>query len=119
MAQDFYAAFGKDSYGTIGCDTLINQADFDGINFTAIQALVKRTNELRVKSDELKAMNGDLSIKSDELRAMNEALRSINDELRLKNEALDDRLAKMEKEWTELRQLLVSRTTGNNTTSAK
>ncbi|GAC1422599.1 MAG: hypothetical protein NVSMB67_19610 [Flavisolibacter sp.] len=47
MAQDFYAAFGKDKYGTIGNDTLINQADFLGINFIAIQALEKRTNELK------------------------------------------------------------------------
>lgn len=36
MAQDFYAAFGKDEYGTIGNDTTINQADFDGINFIGV-----------------------------------------------------------------------------------
>ncbi len=119
MAQDFYAAFGKDGFGTIGCDTLINQADFDGINFAAIQALVKRTNELRVKSDELKAMNGELSIKSDELGAMNDALRSSNDELRQKNEVLEDRLAKMEKEWAELRQMLAAKATENKMTTAK
>ncbi|NBB20440.1 hypothetical protein GVN20_13825 [Runella sp. CRIBMP] len=89
MAQDFYAAFGKDGFGTIGCDTLINQADFDGINFAAIQSLVKRTNELR----------------------------STNDELRMKNEALENRLAKMEKEWEELRQMLVSKTIENNITT--
>ena len=100
MAQDFYAAFGQDNYGTIGCDTLINQADFDGINFTAIQALVKRTNELTVKSDALTVMNGDL--------------RSTNDELRMKNEALEERLAKMEKEWAALRQMLERKTTGNH-----
>jgi hypothetical protein len=105
MAQDFYAAFGHDGYGTIGCDTLINQADFDGINFAAIQALVKRTNELRVKSDELKAMNGDL--------------RSTNEELQMKNEALEERLTKMEKEWAELRQMLASKSTGNMTVTAK
>ncbi len=43
MAQDLYAAFGKDSYGTIGNDTTINSADFAGISFIAIQALEKRT----------------------------------------------------------------------------
>ncbi len=99
MAQDFYAAFGHDGFGTIGCDTLINQADFDGINFTAIQALVKRTNELRLKSAELMTMNGDL--------------KSSNDELRLKNEALEERLAKMEQEWAALRQMLENKTTAN------
>jgi hypothetical protein len=68
MAQDFYAAFGKDNYGSIGNDTLINQADFDGINFTAIQALVKRTDDLT----------------------------RINEELKSKNEALEKRLARLE-----------------------
>lgn len=47
MAQDFYAAFGKDKYGTIGNDTTINSADFDGVNLVAIQALEKRTQNLR------------------------------------------------------------------------
>jgi hypothetical protein len=43
MAQDFYAAFGKDDLGEIGCDTLINQQDFLGVNLIAIRALEKRT----------------------------------------------------------------------------
>ena len=46
MAQDFYAAFGKDSLGYIGCDTLINQQDFLGVNLIAIQALEKRTQKI-------------------------------------------------------------------------
>ncbi|MEO7311505.1 MAG: tail fiber domain-containing protein [Chitinophagaceae bacterium] len=46
MAQDFFAAFGKDKYGTIGCDTLINQQDFLGINLIAIQALERRTQRI-------------------------------------------------------------------------
>jgi alpha-tubulin suppressor-like RCC1 family protein len=63
MAQDFYAAFGKDDYGTIGNDTTINSADFAGISFIAIQALEKRSsaqqqniNELKKENEELKAM---------------------------------------------------------------
>lgn len=55
MAQDFYAAFGKDSYGTIGNDTTINQADFDGVNLIAIQALVKRTEQLELQNRNLQA----------------------------------------------------------------
>jgi hypothetical protein len=47
MAQDFFAAFGKDQLGLIGCDTLINQQDFLGINLSAIQALEKRTAQLK------------------------------------------------------------------------
>lgn len=46
MAQDFYAAFGKDEYGTIGNDTTINSADFAGVSFIAIQALEKRTQKI-------------------------------------------------------------------------
>lgn len=101
MAQDFYAAFGHDGYGVIGCDTLINQADFDGINFAAIQALVKRTHVLSLKSAELTMMNGDL--------------KSSNEELRMKNEALEERLSKMEKEWAALRQMLENKSTENHT----
>ncbi len=54
MAQDFFAAFGKDDLGIIGCDTLINQQDFLGINLIAIQALEKRTEQLQKDNEELK-----------------------------------------------------------------
>jgi hypothetical protein len=57
MAQDFYAAFGKDKYGTIGDDTTINSADFDGVNLIAIQALEKRTVLLQSENDKLKKDN--------------------------------------------------------------
>jgi hypothetical protein len=53
MAQDFYAAFGHDGIGTIGNDTTIASADFDGINFIAIQALEKRTTDLKDKISQL------------------------------------------------------------------
>jgi len=70
MAQDFYAAFGKDDLGTIGCDTLINQQDFLGINLIAIQALEKRTSAI----EELR--NENIALKSElfELRKMIESL---------------------------------------------
>ncbi|RAK65695.1 tail fiber domain-containing protein [Hymenobacter edaphi] len=42
MAQDFYAAFGHDGVGRSGNPTSINQADFDGVNLIAIQALYRR-----------------------------------------------------------------------------
>lgn len=53
MAQDFYAAFGQDDLGYIGNDTLIETADFLGLNFTAIQALEARTTELRAQNKAL------------------------------------------------------------------
>ena len=51
MAQDFFAAFGKDELGTIGCDSLINQQDFLGVNLIAVQALEKRTTELQKENN--------------------------------------------------------------------
>ncbi len=55
MAEDFYEAFGNDGVGTIGNDDSINQADFDGINMIAIQALAKENIELAKKNAELNA----------------------------------------------------------------
>ena len=49
MAQDFFAAFGHDALGTIGEDKSINQADFDGVNLIAIQALIRENQELKAK----------------------------------------------------------------------
>jgi len=60
MAQDFYKAFGRDSYGTIGNDTTIASADFDGVNMIAIQGLIKRTNNLKKENDTLKEQNAAL-----------------------------------------------------------
>ena len=68
MAQDFYAAFGKDKYGTIGNDTTINSADFAGVSFIAIQALEKRTAEYKKENAELKAMLLQLRKEMDELK---------------------------------------------------
>ncbi len=36
MAQYFYKAFGRESIGEIGCDTLINQLGFLGVYFDEI-----------------------------------------------------------------------------------
>lgn len=47
MAQEFFAAFGHDELGTIGEDTSINQADFDGVNLIAIQALINEVDQLK------------------------------------------------------------------------
>lgn len=63
MAQDFYNAFGRDGYGSIGSDTTINQADFDGVNLIAIQALVKRTEELNDRlMSEIMALRKELEL---------------------------------------------------------
>jgi len=54
MAQEIYHYFGKDDYGTIGNDTTLATADMDGIMMIALQALEKRTSDLKDKNDELK-----------------------------------------------------------------
>ncbi len=78
MAQEFYAAFGKDKYGNIGNDTTINQADFDGVNLIAIQALEKRTQKI----EQIEKMNNDLRKENTELKEMILLLRKEMDELK-------------------------------------
>ncbi len=80
MAQDFHQAFGKDALGTIGCDTLINQQDFLGVNLIAIQALEKRTAKL----EELQKQNTALQNKIKEL----EDRQKENDDLKNKLDEL-------------------------------
>lgn len=75
MAQDFFEAFGKDKYGTIGCDTLINQQDFLGVSFVAIQALEKRSTayqeEIAVMKEQLKLLKENNEILLRKLEAIN------------------------------------------------
>jgi uncharacterized protein involved in type VI secretion and phage assembly len=49
-AQDFYAAFHLGE-----SDTTINTVDADGVNLLAVQALERRTAELRRENEELRA----------------------------------------------------------------
>ncbi len=81
MAQDFYAAFGKDEYGTIGNDTSINSADFAGVSFIAIQALEKRTQKMEALEKENALLKND----NTEMKAMLLQLRKEMDELKIKN----------------------------------
>lgn len=53
MAQEMYHYFGHDDYGTIGNDTTLATADMDGIIMIALQALEKRTTELKEETKEL------------------------------------------------------------------
>ena len=62
MAQDFFAVFGKDKYGTIGNDTTIASADMAGVSFALIQALEKRTSQLKNENELLKAQLAELEL---------------------------------------------------------
>ena len=53
MAQDFFAAFGHDGIGQIGSETTINSGDLAGILMIAVQALEKRTAELKQKEAQI------------------------------------------------------------------
>ena len=53
MAQDFFSAFGHDGVGQIGSETTINSGDLAGILMIAVQALEKRTAELKQKEAQI------------------------------------------------------------------
>src|SRR5262245_53670132 len=53
MAQDFFAAFGHDGVGQIGSETTIKSGDIAGILMIAVQALEKRTAELKEKETQI------------------------------------------------------------------
>lgn len=57
MAQDFFYAFGKDSYGYIGNDTTVSPLDLLGVNMAAIKALENRSNALSKENKKLKIDN--------------------------------------------------------------
>lgn len=54
MAQDFYAAFGDDGLGKIGCDTLIYSHDLAGVTLSAVQALIQQNEVLKQENNRLK-----------------------------------------------------------------
>jgi hypothetical protein len=65
MAQDFFAAFGQDGVGQIGSETTINSGDVAGILMIAVQALEKRTAELKQKEAQMAVLES----KVEELKA--------------------------------------------------
>ena len=60
MAQDFFAAFGHDGLGQVGSETTINSGDMAGILMIAVQALEKRTAELKQKEAQLAVLESRL-----------------------------------------------------------
>ena len=88
MAQDFNNAFGKDKYGVIGNDTTVNPIDMIGIDMAAIQALVKRTNELKDKDE-----------------AINKKLAEVT-ELKNENESLRQSMAQLQTSFNEQQKLI-------------
>jgi hypothetical protein len=102
MAQDFFAAFGKDSLGTIGTDTTIASTDFDGLNFTAIHALVKRTEEMREKDRQLEQKTRELEALMTQLKAQQAANEQLRSQLAGQQAELSAQQARSDKLETDL-----------------
>jgi hypothetical protein len=60
MVQDFFVAFGHDGLGQIGSETAINSGDLAGILMIAVQALEKRTAELKHKEAQIAVLESSL-----------------------------------------------------------
>lgn len=104
MAQDFHHAFGHDALGTIGNDTLINQADFLGVRFTAIQALEKRTERIEHQQSEISALQKQNAL----LAEKNEILTQKNDKLQAQLESLLNSVSALDKKVQSLASLPVN-----------
>ncbi|RFS17862.1 tail fiber domain-containing protein [Emticicia sp. C21] len=96
MAQEIFAAFGKDKYGTIGTDTTVSTINMDGLLFIFSQALEKRTADLQAENSQLKQIvqqhTSDVSTGKQQLAD----IQTENQRLRNIIEKMDARLSKME-----------------------
>ena len=74
MGQEFFAAFGPDAIGTIGSPTSLTASDLAGILMRAVQAIEKRTVELRTEEERLKEIVEKFKAENGELKARLEKL---------------------------------------------
>jgi hypothetical protein len=63
MAQEFFALFGHDALGEIGCDTLITTQDIEGLTLSAVQALIRENEQLKNRLNAVE--NENIQIKAD------------------------------------------------------
>jgi FtsZ-binding cell division protein ZapB len=85
-AQDFFHLFGRDDYGTIGCDTLVNPIDMMGIAMSAIKGL-------KICTDQLKEINVELQIEQDHQQTQFDILFQENEILKEKINKLEEQMA--------------------------
>lgn len=96
MAQDFYQAFGEDKYGTIGNDTTVNPIDMIGIDMAAIQALEKRTTDLKNENAMLNKKLAEVAeVKNEEVKY-----------LKSENENLKKSVAQLQKQFKQQQKLI-------------
>ncbi len=60
MAQEFFALFGHDKWGDIGCDTLITTQDIEGLTLSAVQALIRENEQLKTRLNAVENENEHL-----------------------------------------------------------
>jgi len=80
MAQDFYKAF---SFGE--SDTTITTVDIDGISLAAIQALALKTNELKLKADEVEKLKALIEVLENDKKKLEKRITNIEKELNMTN----------------------------------
>lgn len=85
MAQDFFDAFGKDSYGNIGNDTTVSPLDMLGVDMAAIKALEKRSTALAGENEQLKAANLKLEKRMEMVEAMLNELKAVKEKRAVAN----------------------------------
>lgn len=69
MAQEIFAAYGRDALGTIGNDTTLASADMDGLMMILIQGLEKRTSQLQQSNQQLQTQLAAVLQHNDVLQA--------------------------------------------------
>jgi len=89
MAQEFYNAFGHDTIGTIGSDTLINSADMAGVMMIAVQALEKRTAEIQIFQKENTALQQQVTLLNGLVSVLQKDMALLKKEKMLKNTPTD------------------------------
>jgi hypothetical protein len=105
MAQEVFAAFGKDKYGTIGNDTTVSTLNMDGLLFIFSQALEKRTQDLKQENQQLKnrliAENQERIKSEARLAAENEQLKALIQKLDARLESVESGLNQTHAEKTQ------------------
>jgi len=91
MAQDFFAAFGHAGVRQSGTETTINSGDIAGILMVAVQALEKRTAEIKEKVTRIAALEKEGAAKDARIGAL-EAKQSLFETITARFEALELKL---------------------------
>ena len=82
MAQDFFNAFGRDGFGTVGNDTTLTGSDVSGINMIAIQALENRTRQWKDQTSEVERLQTVVQTQTKELAEAKAELKTLKAQMK-------------------------------------